>query len=636
MNQRLANALTEAPARKKAFASILCVAIGVFALYCGVNVGWRATLCWLPIALLFFSPVFLALCGNHPLFQCVRPIRTRELVASLLCIVAVGACIVFVIQGEHFINYWDFGAYWYKTLGVIDGLQQQPKQALIDVYHTINTDEYNDLLSFVLSVPLTAAGKSYESFIYLNYVLFYCPVTVLLVMAVRLLRHQLNASQVPLVVDVLLIHTSSLLLMPLLDGYADIATLVPISCLYIVVLSDDATRFSLPRFLSFFLSLILIVATRRYFAYWVVGFAVGLFALVICNIVRANKDERLPLVAHYFKQYFLSAALTLVVLLTLFSSFVQMFIHNDYGVAYSAYSGSNSLAYHVTKVAGNLGLCVILLSVVGMVSLVLAGGLGISLLLAVSCVVSLLLFWNTQELGEQHLMVLSSQISLLVPFGVGWLKERIPRNAGYAATLGLSLAIALGSMLHLTVVELRNPVLDFVFGDQVHIGHNRNDLESIYRLADSFAEGDKVYVVASSDKFNADILRKSFVKRDLPCDYEILTDANVDLRDGFPEQFFDATKVVVCDPAQVHLRADGQRVVTELFDFVKDPGAPTSRHYRFKESYPLDYGISADVYEVVSLYDASDYAYVRNTFDKYYPDHKQLFADRISASANRH
>ena len=78
-----------------------------------------------------------------------RPIRTRELVASLLCIVAVGACIVFVIQGEHFINYWDFGAYWYKTLGVIDGLQQQPKQALIDVYHTINTDKYNDLLSFV-------------------------------------------------------------------------------------------------------------------------------------------------------------------------------------------------------------------------------------------------------------------------------------------------------------------------------------------------------------------------------------------------------------------------------------------------------------------------------------------------------
>ena len=72
VNQRLASAVADASIRKKAFAAILCVVIGVFVLYCGANVGWRATPCWLPIAFLFFSPAFLALCGNHRLFQCVR------------------------------------------------------------------------------------------------------------------------------------------------------------------------------------------------------------------------------------------------------------------------------------------------------------------------------------------------------------------------------------------------------------------------------------------------------------------------------------------------------------------------------------------------------------------------------------
>lgn len=179
----------------------------------------------------------------------------------------------------------------------------------------------------------------------------------------------------------------------------------------------------------------------------------------------------------------------------------------------------------------------------------------------------------------------------------------------------------------------RNVVCENAYGNRSHALLIRGDLDSVYAMADSFGDGDSVYVLSSSGILNSDILAKSYINRGLTANCVILPTSHVDLRDGFPTAFFSANKIVVCIPYQTHMKEGTQHVVTDLADYVL---SREGEQYALIGTYLLDDGVIANVYELTEPYSADDYQVLEDVFAAEYPSYGDLFTSRIEDYASQH
>ena len=78
-----------------------------------------------------------------------------------------------------------------------------------------------------------------------------------------------------------------------------------------------------------------------------------------------------------------------------------------------------------------------------------------------------------------------------------------------------------------------------------------------------------------------------------------------------------------------------QRVISFLWEEMQDQNSPIGRHFaKVDQSFQLDNDVTAYVYKRVSNFEQSDYQYVANYYNEFYPDASKLFYGRILAAAN--
>jgi hypothetical protein len=160
----------------------------------------------------------------------------------------------------------------------------------------------------------------------------------------------------------------------------------------------------------------------------------------------------------------------------------------------------------------------------------------------------------------------------------------------------------------------------------------RNDANEIDRMLTTLeelanAQGDRVYVLASSDTFNCSILLNAYLtlNRYENIDHYIKWTHDVDKRDGFPQKFLKAKYVLVGVPIQYHLKPADQRVIGIPAELILSrKGIGTSFH-KLPYEFTLDGGVKVYIYEKIKPFSDADIESLSSMFKKYYPDRKKIY-----------
>lgn len=116
---------------------------------------------------------------------------------------------------------------------------------------------------------------------------------------------------------------------------------------------------------------------------------------------------------------------------------------------------------------------------------------------------------------------------------------------------------------------------------------------------------DWIYVAASGQTLNCDILMKADMPNTKTAVNNLLTTSDVDLREGFPTDFLRAKYMVTTLPVELHLDS-GQEVVSYLAEGVQNSESIIGCHYKEMEEYQLENGVVAKIYMKTNEYSDDD------------------------------
>ena len=594
-----------------------------------------------------------------------RPIRARlggvwkkqgksAVVFVLFTVLGFVLC-AWTLRQNQFVYYWDYGGYWTHSYTFLRSMLADPSRSVTELYESILNSEYNDLLPALLAFPLHVIGTSFTRYVLINYLLFFVPAAFVLCgilnkMAVR--SGWATGAGTAMIIP-LIPFCFPVFYLAMLRGYVDVACLTPAALSLLLMMDYDPVSLDRRQILRDVLISLLLLTTflfRRYFAFFVFGYGIALTALSVYAMVTRRHGARwrlcfgkktLSLPKRWVAPWLnllLIGGVALVILLVFFRPLLMTLLNNSYAQQYAGYDAP--LATKLQNLVEVFGWLILLLAAAGLAfSLKRKTCRRVALFCAVSGVTSATAFYTVQDMDIHHVYIVSLPAFLLFAMGIAFLSFLPRRRAAARSVAALLIALSVLNTAHVLIPALR-PALSPVSAvfSKTHDPLRRDDLAELHALADQLnrlTEGTDrhVYVCASGPSLNFSIL-ESLDKPDADCAVRnLMVSSDVDLRDGFPTQFFLADLVVVTDPVDLHLAEGTQEVVRYLAAQVMDAGSSLGRHFtRVSEGFALDGGKTAYIYRKISDPEREDVLSLAAYFEDLYPDHPELFADRIRST----
>lgn len=616
--------------------SVIVVALYSWAIFSCSSDGLIGSIVGLTLTIGFYAFVFFGARFKEAK-NVIKEIPKKEAILFSVIVIAIGIFIIWFIAGERFIYYWDYGSYWYQSLNVSNGLLSPSwLSSVSSVYQSINTSDYNTVLALLMAVPLNMLGNSYVAFVGLTYFMFFVPAVFLISITLRCISAG-KEQVLPFWLYGIMAASFPLFLVPILDGYIDAAGLTVMAlCLLIVLGNSDPTKKNIRTVFYLGVALVLVLLFRRYFAYWVVGFAASILVYCLAGLVRFKGDKRKYLTGCLFN-YGFAGLLAIAVLVAFFSGFLELSFFNNHAIAYSAYDSGSGFVGKLSSVIQTIGVPFAVLCALGLfISFAIGQYRRIFLFVGGGCAVSSLMFWRIQDMGVQHYYILAIEIFILIAVSVSLILAVVRRTrnryASYAVNV-LYVVVCIYSALSLGSATLfASGGENCLFSSEGHQQLKRSDFEEIDSMTDGIPSGSTVYVIASSGVMNQDIFAKRLIQRGIPLDrFGLINVPQVDLRDGFSPEFFSADIVIACLPVQTHLKEGSQQVITLLNQLVLDEESPAGKHYAVISEHELDDGVKAIVLKRENAYQREDIEEIARLFDALYPNNKDIFYDRIMA-----
>ncbi|WP_188619858.1 hypothetical protein [Flavobacterium suaedae] len=189
-----------------------------------------------------------------------------------------GIILFLLLKNERFIYYWDYAAYWVKSINFTKLYFENPFAAIEQIYNTINHDEYNTLPNLLLTPVNKILGMGFGSYVFSIYLIYFLPFALILSSLIIKLYPDINRSLKLLLPYFIIFFTPCLI--PMRYGFVDIAGLV-----YIALVLSIFVRSNYFRSLRFKQSVItgilmlLLIFTRRWYAFWFVAFYFTVFLI---------------------------------------------------------------------------------------------------------------------------------------------------------------------------------------------------------------------------------------------------------------------------------------------------------------------------------------------------------------------
>lgn len=528
------------------------------------------------------------------------------------------------------IRIWDALEIWDPALRCRELVFSDPFGALKELHHSINHYDYNHLLPMLLVLPMVIFGKSFAAYVLSVWICFALPAAFLMVLGAKKIldKFEISLSPAKIFFIALLIPTFEF---ALINGYANVSILIPGSLMTILLLTSLEEKFQFKETtLTAFLA-VLAVLQARTAAYMVVACFFGYaLCIIYSGISEGNLKEKIVALT---KKYLYMCCFCIAFLLIFFNNFVMRAFLYDIKTAYVAYTlGQDYIERLFSQIVffGIIPFGVFLIAVIFGIKNKITRKYAIFSLFWT--VVSVVLFCRIQVMGQQHQYIMLIPAILTIALFSVYLLNKHKR---FGVTVILLLAISFANGF--------SGFLPRYFG-AVHIPEVRNDIKDVKAIVsylDSITKDTdkKIYFIASSGAYNGGTLQKSLMPEKFDALPNLFWTPDVDLRDGFSAEFFDADIVAFIDPVQTHLLPEYQCTVVYLYNAMTSDNQ-LSRHFKEIKSYSLlpqeNRQVTFRIFEKISPIEKSDVDFLEKVFVERYPEHNNLFKDRFEKYKSEH
>ena len=592
---------------------------------------------------IIFIIVFYGLCiyamqsdeSDHK--QKLFKIGTVQSAVAISFLVVITMIVFYWVKQNRYIYFWDYSGYWTMS---IERAKYMFEHSLIDnfktLYESINNDDYNVFLPTILAFPMKTMGNEFSTYVLLCFAMFLIPTFFV---QGRLAVKMIKTSKISdnWIFVIFLIASSCFVqnYYALLRGYVDVAYLLPMSVAMYLFVEYDFERVSFRRNSAIVCMLILTWICRRYTIFFLIGYAVAMLVKGIYTLLKNHSSAR-SVVVNFIE----IGTFSIAVLMLFFRRFFLHALLTNYGEMYSAYDAP--LSQKVQRLIENFGYdTAIIVVLVGIILLFLRIKDVNYIALVLMAVIEICMFWNTQDMGVQHYMILNVPIFMLVIMSFNGCIQWWSSQRGAKKRMAICVQHALATLCIIVIFinfakvffhDISSAGCGTLF-PQRYYPLQRNDISTIETLTQRLNEltektDNYVYVAASGMILNNDILRKADMPDTANAVPHMYATCDVDLRDGFPTDFLYAKYIVTTDPVQLHLPS-GQEVVNYLALNVQNPESYIGRHFQYMEQYELDDGVIAKIYVKISDFNNEDLQEMRDHYGKLYPGYSNIFEDKI-------
>jgi hypothetical protein len=308
----------------------------------------------------------------------------------------------------------------------------------------------------------------------------------------------------------------------------------------------------------------------------------------------------------------------------------------NYREIYAAYRSSDSVFSHLVSLSRHFGILFSVASVTGLLLLSAKDGKGhTALFLAIQFAITFLLFTRTQNIAAHHYYWASVTIFVLTASFLQEACAQLKTRLLKLAFVGVLIVACLSNFLsafHEGVSNFFSPV-SFAFSQGRFYPLKRNDFDQVHSLLQTLNtltrdSDSKIYILASSGALNGSIVRSgchTFEPGLADLEQKLLVTNDVDKRDGFPFQFFQARYVVVTHPVGYHLAPEHQRVIGLLAEELLNGEGLGQAYDRLPFAFTLEDASIAYIYEKTTDLKADALKNISDTFVGLYPEYKGKF-----------
>jgi hypothetical protein len=563
----------------------------------------------------------------------------KQIIYFLFICLLVNLFIVFFISKERYIYYWDFNAYWFWWQQLSDLFKSNPIIAVITLIHSIRYDEYNLLPLFFL-VPFNFLfGNGRLAYILSIANIFAIPS----IFVISILIERISQSQKKnfgFFISTLTIALFPQFWIPILYGEVGVIGILIIGLIMLNYIKKPIEAQNFSDLILIGILLTFLILLRRWYAYWVVSFFIALIierTVFLLPKYRFKIKNYMPAV----KNIFIIGAVFLISFLVIALPIAKKMFFTDYSDIYSAYRSDNSLIHFIINFYSYFGFLFILLFILGFFKSILnKKRRNLAMFLMIQFIIVFLFFSKTQDFAPKHYyLLIPTMVVLSTTFIIDIFCFSSTKKITKQIFLSIFILILIINFSIVFIPEVSNKIennfnikIDYIFPDRWY-PLVRNDISEINNLVNVFekdlwkSKDDYVYILASSNIFNDDILRNACLsKRNTILCGNFMATNHVDKRDGFPTQFFMAKYVVITNPIQYHLRQEDQRVISIIVENILNKNSNISVHYKKLDYiFILDNNIEVFIYEKIESFNKSDLDELSQMFINYYPDKKSIF-----------
>lgn len=592
-------------------------------------------LCVSLIVIILFWTLILACLFKAGVKELITNINIFSWISVCIWLLGMSIIIYLIIKENNFVYYWDYGREWGAAVNVSNGLFVNTKATLNNIYSTINTLDYNQLMPILIAAPLHIFGNTFVCYVMINQIFYMIPAIIIISILIYKIIWKVTDSKPKFTFIVFIVSMTQILYYVELDGFMDPPVLIMISTILLMAFEWDFSKLDIPKCLMISILLLTLVICRRHFAYWVVGFITSQFVSLLLQL-QNDKNNRKNLLLGYLKSMLTIGIICLSVLLIFFRGFFVQSVFNNFSIAYKAYDVT--LKQKLERVIVVFGWGIILFIVFAIaVSCIKKNRRSISIIVIylTNIMVATLLLWRVLQMNFHQYYLIVIQILALFVLAVHLLINATQNQFIKKIIIIVVICICVLNMSTTFIPATRNIPCKKLFSNNYYGVKYRDDMEQIYCIIDDLEElceddiNKKIYVLSSSGVLNSHTLSYSLMpdkERALP---QLLDTYNIDLRDGFPSPFINADILVVGNPVQIHCPAETQRIITYLSELIMDSNSYLGRHYTLYKKYNLTEGTEALIYTRNSLLTKEDYSTLQEYYNQYYSDYPQLFNDRL-------
>ena len=196
----------------------------------------------------------------------------REERVKISVLMLIGTLFVFwQVSRQHWIYTWDFLETWEPALVCEQVVLRDPMAAWSELLHTINYSDYNRFLPMLMVLPIHFFGKSFLVYTMCVWIMFALPAIFLTAAAIKTAIEKICDENVSCAAILLILFLIPLIEIPIMNGYANVAIMLPAIILWLILLNLDAEKFQPLRLNCAALLSIIAVIQSRTAAYMLVG-----------------------------------------------------------------------------------------------------------------------------------------------------------------------------------------------------------------------------------------------------------------------------------------------------------------------------------------------------------------------------